>query len=158
MVTLRPTRDEELDSLREAEKDPDTRRWLGDVSAEWHRNALDGSDIEHLSIVGSGRLVGFVVLAGLTSGEIELRRIVTVPEHRGKGLGRAALNELVDRAFDAHGAYRLWLDVKVDNTRARTLYESAGFVAERVVENALREPDGSYSSLLIMALSEPDRR
>jgi putative acetyltransferase len=50
-------------------------------------------------------------------------------DHQGVGLGRRALHQLVDAACAA-GARRVELSVFTTNTRARALYERAGFVVE----------------------------
>ena len=47
--------------------------------------------------------------------------------HRGKGVARALMTELVDRA-QAEGVPALSLSVEQGNVAARRLYDSAGFV------------------------------
>jgi diamine N-acetyltransferase len=100
--------------------------------------------------------VGFVLLAGLTNENrsVGLRRIVVEPA--GRGLGRAALALVLDHAFDGLGAHRVWLDVKVDNARARRAYEAVGFVAEGVLRDALLT-DGRYESLVVMSVLAHER-
>ena len=56
---------------------------------------------------------------------------------KGRGYGRATLALAIERAFEEHGAHRLWLDVKPHNERARSLYRSAGFVEEGMLRDAL---------------------
>jgi GNAT superfamily N-acetyltransferase len=51
-----------------------------------------------------------------------------LPEARGKGVGRALLQEALIRARRLSGLERVLLDVVVGNESARTLYESLGFV------------------------------
>jgi diamine N-acetyltransferase len=53
-------------------------------------------------------------------------------------------------------AYRLWLDVLVDNHRARQVYEAAGFVDEGLLRQAYRLPDDSRIDLVLMALLRPE--
>lgn len=50
-----------------------------------------------------------------------------------------------------HGAKRVWLDVKPGNSRARRLYSHEGFEEEKLLTNAIAEPDGTWSDLIIMA-------
>jgi hypothetical protein len=40
--------------------------------------------------------------------------------------------------------------------RARALYRSEGFVEEGVLRAALREPDGSFASLVVMGRLRPE--
>jgi diamine N-acetyltransferase len=72
------------------------------------------------------------------------------PEHRGAGRGRALLRAVLERSYRHHGARSVWLDVKTHNHRARALYESEGFLQQRTLRNALVEPDGTASDLVIM--------
>ncbi len=159
MIAIRQTTEADLALVEAAESDPDTRRWLGDTGAAWHRAALTDPDQEHLALTSDGQIVAFAVVAGLRNphSSVELRRILTVPAHRGRGHGRAALTAVVDRAFVMHDAHRLWLDVKSGNTRARRLYRSAGFVEEGRLRDALREADDSFSSLVVMSMLSTER-
>ncbi|MER7073643.1 ribosomal protein S18-alanine N-acetyltransferase [Terrabacter sp. NPDC000476] len=72
-----------------------------------------------------GSIAGY---AGLdVAGDVaDVMTIATVPAHRGRGLGRVLLHELLQRAR-RHGVEAVMLEVRADNTAARRLYESAGF-------------------------------
>ena len=72
---------------------------------------------------------------------MEFQRIVVRPQ--GQGHGRQSIRLLKRYVFDQLGARRLWLDVKEFNTRARLMYESAGFVEERSIKS---------ESLIVMAI------
>lgn len=77
------------------------------------------------------QLVGYAVLAGLGPEgdreyrEYEVHTIGVDPAHHGRGIGRALLHRMLDIA-DADAA-PVVLDVRTDNTAARTLYEAHGF-------------------------------
>jgi len=49
---------------------------------------------------------------------------------RGRGIGRAAVEALLRRAFDELGLYRVYLRVAADNPAAARFYERLGFLAE----------------------------
>jgi len=149
-VQLRPSTPSDIAAALAAENDPAARRWLGEVSAAWHERHLTDPAAEHLVVERDGTAVGYIVLVTV-DGVAELRRIVVWPEARGTGAGRAALVAAVDHAF-ARGAHRVWLDVKPANAVARALYTSTGFVEEGVLREAMPEPDGSWSSLVVMAV------
>jgi diamine N-acetyltransferase len=149
-VRLRPSTPHDLAAAVAAENEPAARRWLGDVSAAWHERHRADPATEHLVVERDGVAVAHVVLV-TDGGVAELRRIVVWPEVRGTGVGRAALVATLDHAF-ARGAHRVWLDVKPGNAVARALYTSAGFVEEGVLREAVPEPDGSWSSLVVMAV------
>jgi diamine N-acetyltransferase len=144
MLTLRPSTEDDLGSLAGWEAEPDTARWLGETGPAWHARALADPDQDHLIALEADAPVGFAVLAGLNGGQqLELRRMLLRPAHRGSGRGRAL-------AYQERGATGVWLDVKAHNHRARALYESAGFTATETLAGAITEPDGSRSDLIIM--------
>lgn len=72
-----------------------------------------------------GEVVGY---AGVDlGGEVaDVMTMAVAPGQQGQGLGRRLLDELVARAAADHAAY-LMLEVRADNTTARSLYESRGF-------------------------------
>jgi GNAT superfamily N-acetyltransferase len=69
--------------------------------------------------------VGFVCPDG-GPGEWRVRGMATAPEHRGRGVGAAILDALVEHAR-AQGATRVWCNAR---TPALRLYERAGFAPE----------------------------
>jgi diamine N-acetyltransferase len=151
MLTIRPTAAEDLVGVVALETATDTSVWLGETGLAWHEHALTDPDQEHLVTDNGTALTGFVVLAGLhDTGAIELRRMVVHPASRGAGHGRALLKAALTRAYDHHGASRIWLDVKAQNLRAKTLYESEGFRATETLTGAVTEADGTTIDLLVM--------
>lgn len=155
-MLIRTATETDLDSLVAVEAAPDTAHWLAETGRDWHRRALADPDQEHLVAVVDGAIAGFVVLAGIRDPAhvVELRRIVIAAEHRGAGHGRTLLRTAVAHAYNTIGARRVWLDVKPTNRRAIALYRSEGFTAERTIPQALAEPDGSTSDLVVMTHSD----
>ena len=88
------------------------------------------------TIEGARDAVARVVLAGhevargravLTGADwVGLEDLWVAPEHRGQGMARAVLADLLDWA-GSRGALTTWLHVEVDNGAARRLYEGLGF-------------------------------
>lgn len=72
-----------------------------------------------------GRPVGTVRLDSRAMGEAEVS-ITVAPEARGRGVGRAILSSLCDRAR-ADGWRVLHAEVKTDNPASRRIFESCGF-------------------------------
>lgn len=72
-----------------------------------------------------GRILAFGVMT-LGPGEAQLLNLSVVPDARRQGLGRKLLDRFVDDARRA-GAEQMFLEVRVSNTPAITLYEAAGF-------------------------------
>lgn len=152
MLTIRPTTADDVNHVVTLEGAAETAEWLGETGALWHEKALADPDQEHVIAEYDGALVGFAVLAGRRTGNgvIELRRMVVDSALRGSGHGRALLQVVVARAHQRHGAHRVWLDVKVHNRRARSLYKSEGFVPTETQFGAITDPDGTTSDLLVM--------
>jgi diamine N-acetyltransferase len=154
-VRLRPTTEEDLDYVVAAEAAPDAAPFLAPSPRDEHAGFLADPAQRHLIAEAAGERVGFALLRLHEADRaVELRRLaVTAP---GRGHGRAILRQVKVVAFEEHGAHRLWLDVKPFNDRARALYRSEGFVEEGVLRDALREPDGSFASLVVMGLLRPE--
>lgn len=100
------------------------------------RGRLPGALRDHpaslvLLAFSDGRPVGVAVcFFGLSTFRarplLNVHDLAVVPEHRGKGVGRALLEAVEARAVD-HGCCRLTLEVQEDNDPARVLYERFGF-------------------------------
>ncbi len=76
---------------------------------------------------------------------------------RGRGIGRAALCEMLECGFVEHGLHRIWLHTFPDNVRAQSLYCSVGFVHEGFERDAIRVED-SYVSQNRWSLLAPEWR
>ncbi|OGF46623.1 MAG: ribosomal-protein-alanine N-acetyltransferase [Candidatus Firestonebacteria bacterium RIFOXYC2_FULL_39_67] len=63
----------------------------------------------------------------LLQDEMNIVNIAVHPEHRKKGLGKQLLKHLLTEGLK-EGAKFATLDVRVNNTAAKKLYESAGFI------------------------------
>ena len=63
------------------------------------------------------------------------------------GAGRFALRSALQWAFDEVGAHRICLEVTANNTAARRLYESAGFMHEGTHRDGFRCGDGTFEDL-----------
>ncbi|MCU1265873.1 MAG: GCN5-related N-acetyltransferase [Acidobacteria bacterium] len=96
-------------------------------------------------------------MAGLTdpNQSVELRRIVVT--EKNKGYGQEALGLIKRLAFVERGAHRLWLDVKQQNSRARHVYESHGFIVEGVLRECVKAEAG-FDSLVVMSMLREEYR
>jgi len=152
-MILRRTRLNDLDFVLGLESKEENKRFIIPWEKEKHERSLHNGDIAHMIMEDQqlNRPVGFCILAGLENPNqsIELMRIVV--DDKGKGLGRKALQFLKKWIFEERGANRLWLDVKVDNLRAKSLYESEGFSLEGTLRECLKNGD-KFESLYIMSI------
>jgi len=151
-VSLRPTEPEDLDFVLAAEADPEAVPNIGPRTRARHLSALSNPDEDHLIVLAEGRPVGFALLTDLTGSNRNVEIHTIVISDRGKGFGQAAIRLLLDRAFDVHGAHRVWLDAVGANARARHIYEKAGFTYEGAWREAWRRDDGSYDSLIFLGI------
>src|SRR6187549_2516455 len=104
-VRLRPTMQSDLEFVLSLERDPENLPYITPWERIQHEAAIRFPDFRH-----------FIVEAG--------------DGLDARGFRRAALRVAKKIAFDDLGAHRFWLDIKKRNTRARSLYDSEGFVFE----------------------------
>lgn len=99
----------------------DLARVYGQFGALWRGTILDmfDRDLEDDALLMDG-----IFVAG---------------DHRGKGVGTALLDAIV-REARSRGKARVLLDVVIQNTKAKSLYERFGFVQTRVEKAGLLEP------------------
>ena len=140
------------------ERMPGARQFVGQWTEERHRATLAGAEARYfVSESGSGALQAYVILRGLSeeNDAIELKRIVVAEPMRG--LGRRVLIDVIRMVFEDFHAHRLFLDVYEDNSHARHLYESLGFVYEGKMREAARR-DETYCDLWLMSMLESEYR
>jgi len=156
-VRLRPTMLSDLDFVLSVEEDPTCRPFITPWERTQHEGAVRFPDFRHFIVEAGGgtQAVGFVILQGCRSRHrsVELKRMVIGT--LGRGVGRACLRLLKQMAFRDLHAHRFWLDVKAYNTRAKSLYDSEGFVEEGRLRECVRTDNG-YDSLIVMSLLEAE--
>jgi ribosomal protein S18 acetylase RimI-like enzyme len=126
---------------------------------EWARQRLGGRpEAPHDFVLGA---FAERILAGILGLSVEPRRKVrhigevfgmyVAPEYAGRGVGQSLLDACIARAR-ATGLEQLRLTVTGSNTRAKALYERAGFRAFGLERNAVKV-DGRYFDKCHMALA-----
>lgn len=84
----------------------------------------------YIGVEDDGALAGY----GMTSFDGEALHVLNLAvraDARNRGNGAALLTAMVEQAREL-GASEMWLEVRVDNEAAHTLYESFGFVPVRI--------------------------
>ena len=154
---LRQALVEDIPYIQLLEKKFSDLEQVGTDSSETHQRQLSDPDCAYWIVESEGRPAGFVILRGLASENrcIELKRIVIADP--GRGLGRRVLLEIIRRSFTELSAHRLWLDVYEDNSRARHVYRSVGFVEEGMLRECIRRGE-QYRSLVLMSILENEYR
>jgi GNAT superfamily N-acetyltransferase len=103
--------------------------YRADLIAHPEAIAIPADTIEGRSVrvaIGSGRLLGFAVVAPLGNGRSQLDGLFVEPDVMGRGLGRALVADAVTIARH-RGVKRLEVTA---NPRAVGFYEKVGFVAD----------------------------
>jgi RimJ/RimL family protein N-acetyltransferase len=70
---------------------------------------------------------------------------------RGKGIGKFVMREVLKKGFEDLGFQKITLGVFDSNHSAIKCYENAGFIKERLIENA-RKAAGGYWNLYEMSI------
>ena len=155
-VRLRPTMQSDLAFVLSLERDPENLPYITPWERIQHEAAIRFPDFRHFIIeTGEGlEAGGFLILIGCRNQQqsIELKRMVVRDKNRG--FGRAALRVVKKIAFDDLGAHRFWLDIKKRNTRARSLYDSEGFVFEGELREAVKLAEGRDSLIVLSMLQD----
>ncbi len=152
MTVSRPPREDDVPALAELRNDLATQYALlatprpntfDDVRAWLSRRTADPAALFHVVADETGAAVGFTQVIEIDeTGRHGMFGIAIDRRHRGRGHGRAALEHVFSAARADGRLDKLVLHVAADNTRARTLYRSAGFVEVGVHRRHYRAPDG----------------
>jgi [ribosomal protein S18]-alanine N-acetyltransferase len=113
MVAADAPRCAELERLLFAGDDPWSPEAFVEALAAGHH---------YLSARGGCSLIGYAGLAR-AGAEAEIHTLAVDPAHHRRGIGRALLRALLDRAVGA----TVFLEVRTDNESAINLYRSEGF-------------------------------
>jgi L-amino acid N-acyltransferase YncA len=122
----------------------------------WGRDVADGRVFTILAEDDGGRVVGEASMrpseVPWTSHVAEVR-VMTAPEMRGRGLGRALLNEIL-AAARAAGIEKLTAEMTVEQAGARRLFEGMGFNEEGHYRGHARDQQGQPHDVLVMTYTD----
>ena len=120
-VTLRPMRAEDLDPIAALELDLYPNPWR----REHFASLLDHPAAVTWVAARGDRVVGYAV-SWVAADEAELANLAVDRSWQGRGIGSRLLTRTAAAARE-RGAATLWLEVRVSNTAARSLYTRHGF-------------------------------
>lgn len=83
--------------------------------------------------------------------EVSLLNFTVKPQWQGQGVGRKALQALLQYLRQQGRFQQLFLEVRVSNRAALRLYQSAGFNEVGMRRNYYRNADGSREDAIVMA-------
>jgi RimJ/RimL family protein N-acetyltransferase len=157
-VRLRPARRADWDLIRGWLARDDIQEWWGPVSAtEAEVNMALGTQHAICRVIEVGDVpVGYAHAVDATlwgddlpqdlePGTWDLDLFIAAEEHRGKGVGQAALALLKDEVFQSTLAVAVCVFPSVRNERAVRAYEKAGFQWKRI----WNDPHGGPSWFMV---------
>ncbi|WP_454051412.1 GNAT family N-acetyltransferase [Cellulomonas sp. Marseille-Q8402] len=167
MIHLRPIRADDSAAMWDMVNDAESMRTTGTTTVftraqvdAWCAGVagVDGRIDLAITANGSDEYLGEIVLTEIdeTVGSADLR-LVMRPAYRGRGYGTEAIELVLGLAFDGIGLHRIGLDVLSINARARSLYESIGFVVEGRLRDAYRDGDG-WCDAIVMGMLDDEYR
>ena len=119
----------------------------------WNRtNFMDAlhSGYQAQVLVADGRVLGyFVAMKGVD--EVHLLNITVAPEYQGQGWSRILLDALAIWAR-GQGAEWLWLEVRVNNLRALSVYEAHGYRRVGLRKDYYPALHGKREDAIVMSL------
>lgn len=156
-ISLRYTEIKDLSFVINAERKEENAKYVGQWTKERHINSLSDKDILHIIVedVSSNKPIGYLILAGIenTNRNIEFRRIVIC--EKNKGYGKEVLRLIKELSFEKLNAHRLWLDVRLKNKKAQSVYKSEGFKEEGTLRECILYKN-EYESLIVMSILEEE--
>ena len=92
-------------------------------------------------LTDAGRVVGTVAAVPKDAAACEIKRLYLLPQYRGRGLGRALMEHILDRVREAGFREAVaWSDVRLET--AHQVYDRLGF--ERIGERDIDDIDQSH--------------
>lgn len=165
-VTVRPTKEADVDRFHAIIREPSVARWFGDydrdrVMREYLANSAPGGQVlRSFAIELDGVVIGAVQYweepdpdyrhAGLD--------IFLTTRQQGEGIGPEVLWLMARYLFDDLGHHRITIDPATDNERAIKAYTSIGFKPVGAMRAYERGQDGTWHDNLLMDMLAGDLR
>jgi ribosomal-protein-alanine N-acetyltransferase len=120
-ITIRPAQLDDVDAIHAIEQVSFGDPW----SVASFRSMLGQPQVIASVAMRGDELIGYSIAWQLAD-EAELANIAVAPSARGTGVGRALLDELL-ATLESRGGATVYLEVRVSNVAAQSLYRSRGF-------------------------------
>ena len=128
-----------------------TDAWLSETM---HYELL-ANHTHYFVLLEGDRVLGYAGLSKLPSSEqSDVQTIAVRPSARGRGFGRALMDQLLNTAITER-ASEVFLEVRADNPVAQRLYESLGF-KQIDLRRAYYQPDGVDAVVMRLELHRAD--
>ena len=139
MIYIRTMTEDDIPRVAELEKMIFTDPW----SEKVYRETFKITGVEYIVAVddeksGKACIIGASGVRNI-AGTGEITNVMVMPEYRGMGIGKRMMESLIERGKHL-GAEELTLEVRINNTAARKMYETLGFVCEGIRPGFYRNP------------------
>lgn len=102
----------------------------------------EANTLSYRAVTVSGELVGFVFVTLSQDGAGHITTIGVAPEHRRRGIARKLMKR-AEEALQNRKITTIFLEVRVENTAAQTLYREIGFsIVQRLPKYYSNGEDG----------------
>jgi ribosomal-protein-alanine N-acetyltransferase len=100
-----------------------------------------------------GKMVGYMMcriennLLGFASGNVKKGHVISIavlPEHQHQGIGEALMQEALKNMKELYKAKECYLEVRVSNFPAITLYKKLGFIPKRTLHSYYADNESAY--------------
>ncbi|MDA3802745.1 MAG: GNAT family protein [Patescibacteria group bacterium] len=126
---------------------------------EWFDNYLKNKNKKFFTITDDGKPVGFMGLSNISkvNKNCDLFIIIGEDDYRGRGVGKIAMDWLIDYGFNTLKLHKINLGVFVDNIPAVKLYKKLGFKIEGKMIDEVKHKN-KYYNFYSMALFKKDNK
>jgi len=154
-VAIRPMRPADLEAMAAILAEPSVARWWGPYDRARAARELLG-EAETVVVEHAGAPCGLVMIGEEDDPEFRHATldIAIASAHRGRGVGRAALGQVV-AMLAARGHHRITIDPARENAAAVRCYAAVGFREVGVLRMYQRMGDGRWHDGLLMELVLP---
>lgn len=129
-LSFRDMEEKDLDEIIELEHKCFTVPWSKDAFvSEISQNRF----AKYIILEEEGKIIGYCG-AWLVVDEAHITNVAILPEFRGRGLGEALMNAMIDICRRKH-IERMTLEVRKSNTVAQSLYKKLGFQEGAIRKN-----------------------
>jgi RimJ/RimL family protein N-acetyltransferase len=155
MISVARATEADLPFIMDTERLPGYEAFIGRSDEALHRARMANDRTAHFIARDGDRPVGFAILRDWNSADgVTLLMRIAMAEP-GQGHGKKFLRGLMDNVFTETPCHRFWLGQFPDNTRARHVYESVGFMAEGIARGNVFL-FGRHRDELILAILRPE--
>ncbi len=162
-ITLRPLREEDIDSIYQACQDPTISTFTRvpyPYDREMAEEFVRGCDISYRNHQGivfaievGGQFAGTIGLHGIQLGDhcAEVGYWIE-KSHRGKGLGTAALRSILDFSLKVMEFRRIEGLADYNNLASQRVMERAGMVRDALLRNRVTKPNGEQIDMVLLSI------